>query len=169
MTVARQRVSRADGPAARRESLHRSAGPLRNLEEAIGIALDPGRGSTRPIWSGRQRRWPIDQKVVLRTGQPAGIRGHPRLGRAGPLKRTLTWPGALAIQISSTCDHVVRYDQPRHAVCIEPQTGPHAKCLPTARRCSTCRSHGSVRILSVAPQGTFRDRTRKSILQQLPE
>jgi aldose 1-epimerase len=37
---------------------------------------------------------------------------------------TLTWPGALTVKITSTCDHVVRYDQPRHAVCIEPQTGP---------------------------------------------
>jgi aldose 1-epimerase len=37
---------------------------------------------------------------------------------------TLTWPGAITAEITSTCDHVVRYDQPRHAVCIEPQTGP---------------------------------------------
>lgn len=37
---------------------------------------------------------------------------------------TLTWPGALEVSITSTCDHLVVYDQPRHAVCIEPQTGP---------------------------------------------
>ena len=37
---------------------------------------------------------------------------------------TLTWPGALEVSMTSTCDHLVVYDQPRHAVCIEPQTGP---------------------------------------------
>ena len=26
--------------------------------------------------------------------------------------------------MTSTCDHVVLYDQPRHAICVEPQTGP---------------------------------------------
>jgi aldose 1-epimerase len=36
----------------------------------------------------------------------------------------LTWPGALEVRMTSTCDHVVLYDQPRHAICVEPQTGP---------------------------------------------
>ena len=36
----------------------------------------------------------------------------------------LRWPGALAVTIDSTCDHVVVFDQPAHAVCVEPQTGP---------------------------------------------
>jgi aldose 1-epimerase len=26
--------------------------------------------------------------------------------------------------MTSTCDHVVLYDEPRHAICVEPQTGP---------------------------------------------
>jgi aldose 1-epimerase len=37
---------------------------------------------------------------------------------------TLTWPGALEVTMLSTCDHLVLYDQQRHAVCVEPQTGP---------------------------------------------
>jgi galactose mutarotase-like enzyme len=37
---------------------------------------------------------------------------------------TLTWPGALELSLTSTCDHVVLYDHPRHAVCVEPQSGP---------------------------------------------
>jgi aldose 1-epimerase len=37
---------------------------------------------------------------------------------------TLTWPGALELAMTSTCDHAVLYDQPRHAICLEPQTGP---------------------------------------------
>lgn len=36
----------------------------------------------------------------------------------------LTWPGALRVDIFATTDHVVRYDQQPHAVCIEPQSGP---------------------------------------------
>ena len=36
----------------------------------------------------------------------------------------LTWPGALEVTMTSTCDHVVLYDQPAHAICVEPQTGP---------------------------------------------
>lgn len=37
---------------------------------------------------------------------------------------TLTWPGALELKMTSTCDHVVLYDQQRHAICVEPQSGP---------------------------------------------
>ena len=36
----------------------------------------------------------------------------------------LTWPGALEVELTSTCDHVVLYDQPADAICVEPQTGP---------------------------------------------
>ncbi len=36
----------------------------------------------------------------------------------------LTWPGALEMTLTSTCDHVVLYDHPRHAICVEPQSGP---------------------------------------------
>lgn len=36
----------------------------------------------------------------------------------------LTWPGALEVEMMSTCDHAVLYDQQRHAVCLEPQSGP---------------------------------------------
>jgi aldose 1-epimerase len=37
---------------------------------------------------------------------------------------TLTWPGALEVTMTSTCDHLVLYDQPTHAICVEPQSGP---------------------------------------------
>lgn len=36
----------------------------------------------------------------------------------------LSWPGALALMMTSTCNHVVVYDHPHHAICVEPQTGP---------------------------------------------
>ena len=43
-----------------------------------------------------------------------GLRSTPRL----------TWPGVLALEVSSSCDHLVVYDQPRDAVCVEPMTAP---------------------------------------------
>ena len=36
----------------------------------------------------------------------------------------LTLAGALEVALTSTCDHVVLYDETRHAICVEPQTGP---------------------------------------------
>lgn len=36
----------------------------------------------------------------------------------------LRWPGALSLSIASSCDHVVVFDEPANAVCVEPQTGP---------------------------------------------
>jgi len=34
----------------------------------------------------------------------------------------LTWPGLLELRLSSSCDHWVVYDQPGHAICVEPQS-----------------------------------------------
>jgi aldose 1-epimerase len=36
----------------------------------------------------------------------------------------LRWDGALELTVDSTCMDVVIYDEPNHAVCVEPQTGP---------------------------------------------
>ncbi len=36
----------------------------------------------------------------------------------------LTWPGVLSLEIASSGDHWVIYDELEHAICIEPQTGP---------------------------------------------
>jgi aldose 1-epimerase len=36
----------------------------------------------------------------------------------------LTWADGPVVEVSSTCDHWVVYDQPVHATCVEPQTGP---------------------------------------------
>jgi len=37
---------------------------------------------------------------------------------------TLTWPGVLSLEISSTCDYWVVYDEPADTICIEPQSSP---------------------------------------------
>ena len=35
---------------------------------------------------------------------------------------TITWPDLVTLELSSSCDHWVVYDQPGHAVCVEPQS-----------------------------------------------
>jgi aldose 1-epimerase len=37
---------------------------------------------------------------------------------------TLTWPGVLSLELSSTCDYWVVYDEPADTICVEPQTSP---------------------------------------------
>jgi aldose 1-epimerase len=46
----------------------------------------------------------------------------------------LTWPSGVSITISSTCDHWVVYDEPTHAICVEPQTGAADEFNRTPRR-----------------------------------
>jgi aldose 1-epimerase len=36
----------------------------------------------------------------------------------------LTWPGVLRLELSSTCDYWVVYDEPPDTICIEPQSSP---------------------------------------------
>jgi galactose mutarotase-like enzyme len=36
----------------------------------------------------------------------------------------LRWDGALELTVESSCDDLVVFDLPSHAVCVEPQTGP---------------------------------------------
>lgn len=39
-----------------------------------------------------------------------------------PGNPTVVWPGILELELSSSCDHWVIYDQPEHAICVEPQS-----------------------------------------------
>jgi aldose 1-epimerase len=36
----------------------------------------------------------------------------------------LRWPGGPEVTIESSCEHVVVFDEPIHALCVEPQTAP---------------------------------------------
>jgi aldose 1-epimerase len=36
----------------------------------------------------------------------------------------IRWPGAIEIVLRTALDHFVVYDEPAHALCVEPQTGP---------------------------------------------
>ena len=38
--------------------------------------------------------------------------------------RRVRWPGVLALELTSTADHWVVYDESNDGVCVEPQTGP---------------------------------------------
>lgn len=35
---------------------------------------------------------------------------------------SVTWPGVIRLDLTSSCDHWVIYDRPEHAVCVEPQS-----------------------------------------------
>jgi aldose 1-epimerase len=37
---------------------------------------------------------------------------------------TLRWPGALTLRLATSCPCLVVYDEPAHAICVEPQTAP---------------------------------------------
>jgi aldose 1-epimerase len=37
---------------------------------------------------------------------------------------TLTWPGVLDLELSSSCDYWVVYDEPAETICVEPQSSP---------------------------------------------
>ncbi len=37
---------------------------------------------------------------------------------------TLTWPGVLALELTSSCDFWVVYDEPPDTICVEPQSAP---------------------------------------------
>ncbi|MEM9651536.1 MAG: aldose epimerase [Actinomycetota bacterium] len=39
-----------------------------------------------------------------------------------PAHPRISWPGILDLEVSSSCDHWVIYDQPANALCVEPQT-----------------------------------------------
>ena len=41
--------------------------------------------------------------------------------RSAPVLR---WEGALEVVVDTSCDDLVVFDQPTHAICVEPQTGP---------------------------------------------
>lgn len=40
----------------------------------------------------------------------------------GPVE--VAWPGVLALRIDSDCEHVVVFDEPANALCVEPQSAP---------------------------------------------
>ena len=44
--------------------------------------------------------------------------------RIGDRPAVLRWPGALTVALETSCRCVVVFDEPAHAICVEPQTDP---------------------------------------------
>jgi aldose 1-epimerase len=44
--------------------------------------------------------------------------------RLGDPPAVLRWPGAITVTLETSCPCVVVFDEPEHAICVEPQTGP---------------------------------------------
>jgi aldose 1-epimerase len=73
---------------------------------------------------------PAEMLVRDAEGIPTGERVPPSVGPwddaftgvADP--PVIEWPGQLRVELSSSCAWWVVYDAPRHAVCVEPQSGP---------------------------------------------
>lgn len=115
-------------------------------EHALDMQIEVTAGTAMPVTVGWhpwfRRRLARGEPVELTmpaaamyergpTGVPTGVLLRPP--PAGPWDDCFTdlsgppvlrWPGALALTIESSASHVVVYDEPEHAVCVEPQTGP---------------------------------------------
>jgi aldose 1-epimerase len=114
--------------------------------EALSLRLEvstadgpmPAECGWHPWWKRRlDRGEDVQVELAARAmyvRDSAGIPTGERIGPpAGPYDDCFTdfdqpvmlrWPGALTLSMDTTCDHLVLYDQPRSAVCVEPQTGP---------------------------------------------
>jgi aldose 1-epimerase len=44
--------------------------------------------------------------------------------RLGELPAVLRWPGTVTVALETSCPCVVVFDEPEHAICVEPQTAP---------------------------------------------
>ena len=87
----------------------------------------------RKLDTGQEAVLDFDAEFMVRRdgeGMPSGEHVAPPPGPwddcFGGIKRwpALTWPGALELRIESSCEFLVIYTEPEHAVCVEPQTAP---------------------------------------------
>jgi aldose 1-epimerase len=60
-------------------------------------------------------------------GELAPIGPHPSddcFTKLGNRPAVLRWSGAISVTLETTCPCVVVFDEPEHAICVEPQSGP---------------------------------------------
>lgn len=113
------------------------------LELRLELSADeepfPAACGWHPWWRRRLRRGgPVEVDVDAESMWVRGADGVPTGDLVSPpppgpyddcmtdLRRpaVLRWPGAIELTVDTTCDDLVVFDQPTHAVCVEPQTGP---------------------------------------------
>ncbi|RJO78318.1 aldose 1-epimerase [Nocardia panacis] len=102
------------------ESFPAQAGwhPWFNRELAGG---DPVRIDFTPGW--QEERGPDHLPTGARVAPGPGP-WDDCFGMPGGVEVVLTWPGTLALRISSPTEWVVVYDEQEAAVCVEPESGP---------------------------------------------
>jgi aldose 1-epimerase len=85
-----------------------------------------GVGATVELTVAARRWYPkADDELPLgHVEQPPHTGGFDDCFTAVTWPARLRWPGALEVEIYSTADHVVVFDERPEAVCVEPQTGP---------------------------------------------
>jgi len=82
-------------------------------------------GQPAELHLSAERMWRRDAE-----GIPDGTLVEPSTGTrddcftalVGPVE--VRWPGVLTLRIDSDCEHVVVFDEPADAFCVEPQSGP---------------------------------------------
>jgi aldose 1-epimerase len=110
-----------------------------SMEVHAGDRPMPASCGWHPWWSRRVGRGePLTVELAAgamyerdREGIPTGalvpLGPHPwddcftRLGRPPAVLR---WPGVIVLTLDTSCSCVVVYDEPEHAICVEPQTAP---------------------------------------------
>jgi aldose 1-epimerase len=61
------------------------------------------------------------------TGEVVAIGAHPWddcFTKLGDRPAVLRWPGAISVALATSCPCVVVFDEPEHAICVEPQSDP---------------------------------------------
>ena len=89
-------------------------------------------GASRSAARSRSPSTPSAGTPAASTASRSGsVEAPPPTGPWDDCFTAVTWPvaadagpGPSRSRMTSTCDHVVLYDEPRHAICVEPQTGP---------------------------------------------
>ena len=88
----------------------------RRLSRGSAVELDL---DARSMWQRGQDGLPTGELV---SPPPPGPYDDCMTDLVGP--PVLRWEGALEVTVETSCDDLVVFDQPTHAVCVEPQTGP---------------------------------------------
>jgi aldose 1-epimerase len=109
------------------------------MEVHAGDVAMPATCGWHPWWARRARRGgelsvDLHAEAMYRrdedgipTGELVTPGPHPWddcFTRLGDPPAVLRWPGALTVTLETACPCVVVYDEPEHALCVEPQSGP---------------------------------------------